>query len=403
MERDVSRRGVLRALAAGSAAVTAGTTAVAGRTTPIRGDWHQHGADAANTSRTGDRGPQYNQETRWRIRLPSTDSAPLVAEDTVLVLEVNGSGHRVHALHASTGTTRWRRSLPGLAVSGVLAADRQHVFTAAVIQPHVTALDRKSGERQWRTTLTADGSEPQLDVSGGFRTAPRVADGRLYLKSRSAGRNPASVVVLDAATGEVETDISGLFTHVAVGADSLVGARGSPSLDEHGLELIDLDGDEPRKTWTYETAGRPGQPTVGEELTFVGTSENQLHAVDADGETAWTAPTNDWAVSLALAEEVVLAKSGTALLAFDADTGEQLWFGAAGGTRPIVASGVVYVGRDNGFDGYDVATGERVTGYRNPRLGGRVTHLSVAGNALLATAPRGVVLAVQEEINLPVL
>lgn len=402
MTRDLSRRGVLRRLVAGSLAVAAGTTTVAGRTTPIRGDWHQHGADAANTSRTGERGPQYNQKTRWRRRLPSTDSAPLVVEDTVFVLDVNGDGHRVHALHASTGTTRWRRSLPSPAVSGVLATDDRHVFTAAVIQPHVTALDPKSGERRWRTDLAADGSGPQLDASGGFRTAPRVRDGRLYLKSRSAGRNPASVVALDTATGEVETDISGLFTHVAVGAESLVGARGSPFLEEHGLERVHLAGGEPREAWTYETAGRPGQPTVGEELTFVGTSENRLHAVDSDGETAWTATTTDWAVSLALAEEVVLAKSGAALLAFDAETGEQLWSGTAGGTQPVVASGVVYVGRNNGFDGYDVATGEQVAGYRNPRLGGRVTYLSIAGNALLATAPRGLVLAVQEEIDLPV-
>lgn len=401
MTWDVSRRGVLRALVAGSAAVTAGTTAASAGTTPIRGNWHQHGGDAANTNRTGDRGPQYNQQTRWRERLPSADSAPLVVEDTVFVLGVNGGGQRVYALHASTGTDRWRASLPGPVVSGVLAANDRHVFTAEVVEPHISAFDRKSGERRWRTELT-DGSGPQLGVSGGFRTAPRVRDGRLYLKSRSAGSNPASVVVLDTATGAVEATVPGLYTHVAVGDGSLVGARGSPFLDEHGLELVDVAGEEPGEEWTYETAGRPGRPMVGDDLLFVGTSENQLHAVDRDGETAWTADTSDWAVSLALADGVVLAKSGALLLAFDAETGERLWFGAAGGTRPVVASGVVYVGRTNGFDGYDVETGERVVGYRNPLVGGRVNHLSVAGGALLATAPRGLVLAVQEQIQLPV-
>ena len=402
MTRDVSRRGFLRGMLAGSAAVTAGAAAGAARgTTPIKGRWYQHGGDAANTNRTADRGPQFTQRTRWRDELPSTDSAPLVAGDTVAVLELSSEGPRIHALNTSTGTTRWRTSVPGSIVSGMLATDDERVFTATVLEPQVVAFDRTTGERRWRTDLGGAEEGAQLGVAGGFRTSPLVRDGRLYLKSRAASSAPASVIALDAATGEVESTAPVQSTHVAVGADRVVGSRGSAFLEEHGLEEIALDSEESTGELRYETAGRPGRPTIGDDLTFVGTSENRLHAVDEDWEEAWTADTTDWAVSLAVADGVVLAKSGEQLLAFDAATGERLWSAPAGGPRPVVGSGVAYVGRENGFDGYNVGSGERVVTYRNPLLQGRMSHLSVAGGALLASAQRGAILAVQEQIDLP--
>jgi len=402
MTRDVSRRGFLRGVLAGSAAVTAGAAAGAARgTTPIRGRWYQHGGDAANTNRTDDRGPQYNQRTRWREDLPSTDSAPLVAEETVAILELSSEGPRIHALYASTGTTRWRASVPGSVVSGMLGTDTERVVTATVLEPQVVAFDRRTGERRWLADLGQAEEEPQLGVPGGFRTSPLVRDGRLYLKSRAGSSAPASVVALDAATGEVEATVPVQSTHVAVGADRVVGSRGSAFLDDHGLEEIDLDDSDANGELRYGTDGRPGRPTIGDDLVFVGTSENRLHAVDADWETAWTADTTDWAVSLAVADGVVLAKSGERLLAFDAATGERLWSAPAGAPRPVVGSGVAYVGRENGFDGYDVGSGERVVTYRNRLLQGEVSHLSIAGGALLATAQRGAVLAVQEQIDLP--
>jgi len=422
MTRDVSRRGLLGAMATGATVVTAGATgAVAGNAIPIRGSWNQHGATAANTSRSGDRGPRYDQRLRWHRRLPSADSAPLVVDDTALVLRVGDSGRNtsgggndassdrpaddgtyVQALYASTGRERWRASLSGSVVSGVLAADDERVFSAEVTQPRVTAHSLADGEQEWERLIDSGGaSDTTLAVGGGFRGAPRVRGDRLYLKSRSAGSAAASVVALDAATGRVETVFPGVFTHFAVGAGRLVGVSGSPFLEEYGLTLFDPESDDPQGR-TYGTAGRPGRPTVGGDLVFIGTSENRLHAVDGDAEAVWTAGTGGWAVSLALVAGVVLAATDERLLAFDADTGRRLWSTAAGSARPVAANGVVYVDRPSGFDGYDVATGEAVVTYRNRWLPGTASHLSIAGNALLGTTARGRVFAVQEKITLPV-
>ena len=403
MTRKVSRRGLLRALAGSSAVLTAEAGAGAARgPTPIRGRWRQHGGDAANTGRTDDRGPQYNQRARWRTDLPTADSAVLVDQNTAYLLEVENQGSQVRALWASTGTTRWRTSLPGPVVSNVLAVAGGHVLTAEVIEPRVVALDAETGEQVWRRRLDeTEGVEPELQVSGGFRTAPRVHGGRVYVKTRSVEADLASVVGIDPETGEVETSVPVQASHVAIGSGSLVSARGSAALETTGLRRFDLDAGPQSGAPLYETAGRPGRPTIGEDLVFVGTSENQVHAVDENWERAWTAETTDWAVSLALADGVVLAKSGESLLAFDAATGERRWETAAGGPRPVVASGVVYVGRENGFDGYAVDTGKRVVTYRNPLLQGQLSPLSVAGGALLGTAPRGLAFAVQEKIPLP--
>jgi len=415
MTRDVSRRGLLGAMATGATVVTAGTTAaVAGNAIPIRGRWNQHGATAANTGRSGDRGPRYDQRLRWRRRLPSADSAPLVVDDTALVLRVNSGsatgdgansgdgGAYVHALYASAGRERWRASLSGSVVSGVVAADDERVFTAGILQPRVTAHSLADGQREWETVIDSeDGtSDTTLALGGGFGGAPRVRGDRLYLKSGSAGTDPASVVALDAATGRAEAAFPGVFTHFAVGPAGLVGVSGSAFLEEYGLTLFDPESDDPQGT-TYGTAGRPGRPTVGDDLVFVGTSENRLHAVDGDAEAVWTADAGGWAVSLALAQGVVLATTDERLLAFDADTGQRLWSTAAGSARPVVASGVVYVSRPGGFDGYDVATGEEVVTYRNRWLPDSASHLSIAGNALLGTTARGRVFAVQEKITLP--
>jgi outer membrane protein assembly factor BamB len=415
MTRRLSRRTLIRALAAGSVPITAGTAAgetaaASGPQHPTTGAWKrhattgawtQHGASGANTNATAERGPQYNQHTDWTVDLPSADSAPLVADDTVFVLDLSGDANQIHGRHAATGTERMTVSLDATVVSGVLAADSQRVYTTEVVSPRVHAFSIPDGDHVWQTDLGSDegdGAQPALGISGGFRTEPRLHDSQLYLVARSGEPQGGGVVVLDSATGELVRVFSGRFSAFAVDADRLVGARGDPSLSEHGLVALDTATGE--RHWEYTTPGRPGRPTLGDDRVFAGTSENRIHAVGPGGDADWTAPLDGWAVSLSLGEDTLLAQTDESLVAFDTESGQRRWDTAAGDTRPVVANGFVYVGRERGFDAYELRSGEAAASYRNRRLDGPLSYLSVADGSLFATAPRGLVLAVEERIRL---
>jgi len=413
MTNRLSRRALIRALVAGSVPITAGAAAGETATAPApdattgvwplhatrSAPWPQHGVSGANTNATAERGPQYNQHTDWMVDLPSADSAPLVADDTVFVLDVSGETTRIHGRYAATGTERFTVSLDAPVVSGVLAADSRRVYTAEVVSPRVHAFSIPDGTHVWHTDLAGDdesGGSPPLGISGGFRTEPRLHDGRLYLASRGGKRG---IVALDAATGGTARTYPGTFSAFAVDADRLVGASGDPSLTEYGLVALDTGTGESR--WEYTTPGRPGRPTLGEDHVFVGTSENRIHAVGPDGDADWTAPVDGWAVSLTLGEATLLAQTDESLVAFDTETGQRRWETPAGDTRPMVANGLVYVGRQKGFDAYELTDGDEEVTYRNRRLDGSLAYLSADGGSLFATAPRGLVLAVEERIRLP--
>jgi outer membrane protein assembly factor BamB len=403
MTRRLSRRTLIRALAAGSVPLTAGVGA--GETAIAPGRWTQHGAGGGNTNATAERGPQYTQHTDWTVDLPSVDSAPLVADDTVFVLDLSGGTNQIHGRHAATGTERMTVSLDATVVSGVLAADSQRVYTAEVVSPVVHAFSIPAGTHAWQTALAGDdegdAAQPALGISGGFRTAPRLHDGRLYLVSRSGGPQGGGVVALDAETGGLDSAYPGAFSAFAVDSDRLVGARGSPSLSEYGLVALDTATGE--RHWEYTTPGRPGRPTLGDDRVFVGTSENRIHAVGPGGDAVWTAPLDGWAVSLTLGEQTLLAQTDESLVAFDTANGTRLWDTPSGDTRPVVANGLVYVGRETGFDAYELRSGEEEAIYRNRRIDGPLAFLSAADGSLFATAPRGLVLAVEERIRLPAL
>jgi len=126
-----------RLLAAVGAALPAVGSATATRAISP-GRWTQHGGDGQNTNQTDERGPQLSQATAWTRELPSADSAPLLADDTVFLLDLSDGG-RIHGLYAATGTTRFTVDLDAAAVSGVLAVDGERVYTADVLSPDGTA------------------------------------------------------------------------------------------------------------------------------------------------------------------------------------------------------------------------------------------------------------------------
>jgi len=398
MTANASRRSVLRSVLAGSTLLTAGAAAGEfARRSARGGRWHQHGYDAANTGRTPVTGPRRNPVTDWHSELPSADSAALVTASRVLVLSIAGRRSTVHALDRSSGSHRWSVPASDLIVNGVLAVDGDRVFLPGITRPQVAARSLADGEQSWHTDLREAIADPgvrsRLGVAGGFRTAPAVHEGTLYLKLRGGG----GIVALAADTGNLDTVFPGPSTQFAVGGDTVCAARGSASLEEYGLTFFDartgeLAGD-------YTTSGRPGRPTLGSDHAFVGTSENRVHAVGHDGERVWTADTEGWPLSLALAEGVVVARTGESIHAIDAATGELLWRVTSGEARPAIANGVVYVSREKGFDAHDAESGRLRARYRNRDADGTVQFLSIVSSLVVATTPRGSVVAVGDSLS----
>lgn len=384
MSRQVSRRAVVAALATGSMMLTAGTTGVAGSSRrPISGQFHQHGFDGGNTASTPHRRMHLPLRTFWRTPLDSVSSTPLVTDEHVLALGFGVRGSRIHALDREDGEHRWSVDLGEWTVSNMLAVTDEYALTATVGDPRVTALSLSDGDIAWETTV---------DDATGFRVTPRVSDGTLYLADSGSG-----VVALDVDSGSVEQTFPGRYTRIAVDGDTLYGSRGSPRHDDHGLTVFDGD---PEDSVEYSTDGRPGQPTVGDELVFVGTSNEQVHAIEKDsGERRWSVPVEDWATLLTLAGDVVIARADEQLVALETDDGSERWRIEAGASRPVAGADVVYVGREAGVDVYELDSGEKHQSYRDSDIDGPLRSLSVINNALYGAVPRDSVVMVTEDLG----
>ncbi len=106
-----------------------------------------------------------------------------------------------------------------------------------------------------------------------------------------------------------------------------------PNSDERPV-LAGLDPGNGKEQWTYDApaGGRVHVVgTTGERVVLVqrAGSETQLVALDADGEQQWEVATPGASFEATLRGEVVLLDAGSALFAYDAESGEQLW------TKPI--------------------------------------------------------------------
>jgi outer membrane protein assembly factor BamB len=202
--------------------------------------------------------------------------APTVSAGTVYVL---GSidDPVVYAVDAETGDERWRVRTDGdvdvpVAVAGgvVYAVDE-----AATVY----ALDGATGEERWRATREA----------GIRRSAPVVADGRVYLGSADGG-----VLALRASDGatvwrrQVAAPDVGLDGPLAVADGTLY------AVDPGGI-LAALDASTGRPRWHRSLdASRLGTPAVADGVVYLGTSSGAVLAVDAgDGRVRWRVETRE--------------------------------------------------------------------------------------------------------------
>jgi hypothetical protein len=167
-----------------------------------------------------------------RLVIAALLTAPAIAEGTVHVGEIGGSGAAgfLTALDGEDGTVQWRRGIDG-PVAGAVAVTGGRVYAAGSTGSggFVTALDRRDGTVRW----VREGQVP-------FRNPPIVAGGTVYVTDES-GR------VHGLETG----DGSRQFRHAT--GDTLVG---SPIAANGSLYLV---GEEHS---VYALGTSPGSGTV---------------------------------------------------------------------------------------------------------------------------------------------
>jgi outer membrane protein assembly factor BamB len=110
---------------------------------------------------------------QWRYETETLLTAPAIAEGTVYVGEIGGSGAAgfITALDGEDGTVQWRRGIDG-PVAGSVAVTDGRVYAAGSTGSggFVTALDRRDGTVRW----VRESEVP-------FRNPPIVAGGTLYV------------------------------------------------------------------------------------------------------------------------------------------------------------------------------------------------------------------------------
>lgn len=123
--------------------------------------------------------------------------------------------------------------------------------------------------------------------------------------------------------------------------------------------------------WTCETGGAIySSPAVAEGKVYVGSSDNNVYAIDAEtGNRVWNYTTGGWVDSSpAVADGGVFVGSWDGILyALDAETGNLVWKYTTGDaivSSPSVADGKVFVGSSDGkFYALDAETGNLVWWY----------------------------------------
>jgi outer membrane protein assembly factor BamB len=222
--------------------------------------------------------------------------------------------------------------------------DRVFVGTA---DNFVLALDANSGDSVWPQPFEAGHS-----IWG----QPIHDDGVLYV-----GSLDRSVYALDAATGDEiwQSDVGGSVSDRA-GDDSDLVYVGSFDRQVHALDKASGE-----SRWTAPTeAAVWGAPTLADDTVyFVDLSGNVSAVGAATGESQWTAKLGEYTVAAPVASDgvVYIATAGNPdiaqderrglLVAFDAESGEELWresLSAAAYTTPVIVDDAIVVALTGG-------------------------------------------------------
>lgn len=239
-------------------------------------------------------------EQAWLITLPFPPSAPAVMDDTRVYIPL--AGEHFIALNRQTGETIWSVEIESerspLVRDGV-------VYIAASDELH--ALDAATGTHKWRVPL------PRSPIAALAMTesaiialvtpdevlAFRPADGsQLWTQSFGGTSGPASL---------------------AVDRSRIIVTQGSRVL------RVDLANGAVR--WSRTLPGMLRSPVLAGNRVFVGSTERELHALNADsGGVDWSFQVGGDVIGAATADEVVLVVSlDNVLRALKQSSGNQVW------------------------------------------------------------------------------
>jgi polyvinyl alcohol dehydrogenase (cytochrome) len=349
-------------------------------------------------------------EPAWELRgVDGVTGTPVVDDGTVFVGDWTG---HVRALAARTGDGVWDHDLQSGYVGGSVAVDATQVVVGT-FDARIVALDRETGDPLWETAI---GDHPKAVVFG----SPVIVDDLVVVGVGSfevfvPGDPPTfrgHVVALDAATGDErwrfwvtagdarEGPGVSVWSSPAVDTERGVlyigtGQAYAPPAPPRSDALIALDLQSGDERWSTQfTAGDAwtiDQPTGhdadvgaipnlfsagGTDAVGVGDKAGTYRALDRDtGEIVWEAELTEGGLqggvmaSAAVAGGTVFVTSNdasqdAALVALDADTGDEVWRSDMGAhvTGPVTwANDVLYVADDSGrIAAYGVAGGERL-------------------------------------------
>lgn len=209
-------------------------------------------------------------------------TSPVVSNGKVYVGSTAGAGALDHffALSAATGNVLWQRTVAGQVESQPLVADG----VVYVVSVHSTyAFDAETGKERWTQT------------AGGGRSRPALAQGILYVSTKSqATVGPDFLRAFNAATGEL------LWSQKVglLGSSSPLVFDGIVYVGDNGGTFWAFNASSGAVLWTYKptsTAG-PGKlkwfgssPTVSGDTVYVGSFDQNVYALDArKGHLRWS-------------------------------------------------------------------------------------------------------------------
>jgi outer membrane protein assembly factor BamB len=354
-------------------------------------NWPQYRYAAQNTGyHPKTTAPRENVGRLWHRQIPDPVLSTPIAVDGVVYVGTQDGYHL--ALNAVTGEDIWQHT----AISelyrepqiGSFAFRNGTVYTGT---NNFYALDAVTGERTWvyRGTGTSG--------SGYVAGSPTLVDRSIYLAA-----NGPKLLALDSQRGHARwTYATDAFTRSTPAVDEDVVVLTTPTGTVHA---VDTTTHEPQWTFTARVqTGSPQTPVIRDGTVYFATDHSPLYALDlSDGSVKWTYDYYDgfgfgtpavtttaiyvrgggakqgtphdlielnpetgdrlWAWQsqqqsvvayehIVCTAETILARSGGAVHAHDAATGEKLWEGHIGmpASGLAVADGIVYVGGADGI------------------------------------------------------
>jgi len=286
------------------------------------------------------------------LGLPMNVNTPLVFGGLVIVAGGQwDKGGIVAAYDVSTGQRRWTRLLPDdvFLSSPVLYrgyGGRLYLGAAGTLY----SLSPSSGRILWSRFLHGDSETgitgPVAVSARGRYVIAATGDGYLYGVSGSSGKVAWSRK-LGGGVWRGGAAISKGIGYVANGDQSAEGG---------GFRLWAFQASSGRVLWSQECGDDVHvTPTVGNGLAYIGAINGTMHAIDArSGAVRWVVDVGGevWS-SAALANGVLYAGTESAVVALDADTGEELYRAVVGSgyanmSSPAVTGGHLYSGSGEG-------------------------------------------------------